>query len=220
MNFPYRIVACAFLVAVNAACGGPSTDAGRATALLPVISDHELTPRWLSEQELTDEGRRKFPEFELTDQAGRSLKRADLEGHVVVANFFFTGCSTLCPRLRGAMAKVRDAYAGADDVRLLSHSVTPELDSPRVLATYAKANAVDGEQWRLLTGQRETLDRLTHEGYLVPKSRPGEGSVLHTEWLILLDQQQRVRGIYNGTLPIEVGWLIRDVQLLREQTRS
>lgn len=197
----------------------PASEYPADTAALPVLSGSDLTPRWLTQAELAGVPG-NFPEFVLTDQSGRSLHRAELEGHIVVANFFFTSCATLCPRLRSAMAKVRDAYASDESVRLLSHSVTPEFDRPELLAAYAKSNGIDGKQWRLLTGERAMLERVTHEGYRVPRAQPSDGAVLHTEWIVLLDQQQRPRGVYNGTLPIEVSWLIRDIQLLREAAKS
>lgn len=209
-----RAAALVLLGASAVAAGSAGPVPGMAgTDRLPFIGA-DLTPHWLSLSELSA-APRHFPEFELLDQSGKVLQRADLEGQVVVANFFFTGCSTLCPRLRGAMARVHEAYAGAADVRLLSHSVTPELDAPRVLDAYARANGVDGQQWKLLTGERAMIERVAHEGYRVPRAAATDGAVLHTEWLVLLDAQQRVRGIYNGTLPIEVDWLIRDIQLLR-----
>lgn len=210
----FGLFTASLFLGLSAAATGSAKPVVVQTAALPVIAPGDLTPQWLSTQQLATV-HASFPDFELSDQSGRAVERDDLDGHIVVANFFFASCSTLCPRLRSAMGKVRDAYAGAQDVRLLSHSVTPELDSPRVLDAYARANAIDGEQWRLLTGERSVLERVAHEGYLVPKTRPRDGAILHTEWLVLLDQQQRVRGIYNGTLPIEIGWLIRDIQLLR-----
>ena len=193
-------------------------DAGSATrsanaAALPVFRSTELTPEWTTPSQLASE-RSAFPDFILIDQSGRAVTRSDLAGHVVVANFFFTSCSTLCPRLRSAMTKVRDEFRDDRDVLFLSHSVTPEIDTAPVLAAYARANHIDGEQWRLLTGPRETIFDLAYGGYFVPRPKAGEGNVLHTELFVLLDSKQRVRGIYNGTLPIEMGWLTRDIREL------
>jgi protein SCO1/2 len=183
-------------------------------AVLPVYETSDLTPLWLDARQLQGRDGR-FPGFELQDQAGRPLRRDDLEGRIVVANFFFVGCSTLCPRLRNAMARVRDAVRGDEQILLLSHSVTPEADSAPVLAAYARANGVDGEQWRLLTGSRESILRVAHEGYLVPRPEATRASVLHTELFVLLDQRQRVRGVYNGTLGTEIANLIEDIRVLQ-----
>lgn len=210
------VLAGILLLSAIASVVGAKTIAPEVAAL-PLLADADLTPQWLNAEQLAQVPG-TFPDFTLTDQSGQKLNRADLDGQIIVANFFFTSCATLCPRLRGAMAQVREAYAGEEDVQLLSHSVTPEFDRPELLAAYAKANGIDGEQWRLLTGERAMLERVTHEGYRVPRAKPADGAVLHTEWIVLLDRQQRIRGIYNGTLPIEVGWLIRDIQLLRHSS--
>lgn len=207
------VLAVAALAAVSFWVG--RSHAVAETAALPVFESSDLVPRWYPAEEL----RRKagsFPEFELRDQAGRRFEREDLAGRIVVANFFFTGCSSLCPRLRNGMAHVRDALTDEDALLLLSHSVTPEQDDTRVLAAYARANGIDGERWRLLTGPRGTITNLIHDAYLVPAPPSDEGGILHTELFVLLDQQQRVRGLYNGTLALDIDQLIRDIQLLRE----
>jgi protein SCO1/2 len=184
------------------------------TDQLPVFESADLVPAWRSAAELRKVPGR-FPEFALQDQAGAALTRADLDGRIVVANFFFASCGTLCPRLRSAMARVREAHAG-DDVLLLSHSVTPEADTVPMLAAYARANGIDGRQWRLVTGARETVRAVMHQGYLVPvpASAPVDG-IVHTELFVLLDGRQRVRGIYNGTLAIDIDHLIEDIRTLR-----
>jgi protein SCO1 len=207
----------AFALAAGATGIGSGTLARQAaaaeTAALPVFESADLTPVWRSPREL-ERAAREFPSFRFEDQSGRALTQGDLAGRIVVANFFFTGCSTLCPRLRSSMARVHREFAG-QGVLLLSHSVTPEADTAPMLAAYARANGIDGEQWRLLTGPREVLHRVMREGYLVPAQRGVATEVLHTELFVLLDGRQRVRGIYNGTLAVDIDHLVDDIRTLQ-----
>jgi protein SCO1 len=193
----------------------PRADSSTAadTSSLPVYESNDLTPQWRSAAELALPPR-PFVPFSLQDQSGRALTAADLRGRVVIANFFFTHCSSICPKLTSAMAQVRDAYRGQTRLLLLSHSVTPEVDTPPMLQAYARANQIDGRQWRLVTGTPEQISRVAHEGYLVPRTAVGAEGIIHTELFVLLDAQQRVRGVYNGTLRLDVQQLIGDVKTL------
>ncbi len=180
---------------------------------LPFFLSSDLTPTWPSPAELQQLSR-PFPEFDLLDQAGRRINKSSLAGKVVVANFFFTHCSSICPKLTSAMAQVRDAHRGQAGLLLLSHSVTPELDTPPLLLAYAQANRIDGQQWRLLTGSNQQIERVAHQGYFVPRTAVSTEGFIHTELFVLLDAQQRVRGVYNGTLRLEVNQLLADVAVL------
>ena len=184
----------------------------------PVYDTPDLTPRWASAAELASEPPRAFPEFALQDQAGHPFTRRDLEQHIVVASFFYSRCSELCPRLRSAMAQVRAAFPGDPRLLLVSHSVTPASDPVPALAAYAKENGIDANGWRLLTGPAETIQRLERQGYLVPRPRSDQGPALHSEMLVLLDRRQRVRGVYNGTLRTEIQFLERDIGLLEAES--
>lgn len=204
------------LAAAQNHCTAPRADAAlaRAASGLPVY-DADLTPHWPGGADWPV--RTQFPEFSLTDQAGANVTRADLDRHIVLASFFFTGCSDLCPRLRDSMMTVRRAFPGDTRLLLLSHSVTPQRDGAAMLAAYARSNGIDGRGWRLLTGPRGTIERLEYQGYFVPHPRAEAGPALHSELLVLLDGQQRVRGVYNGTLRTQIADLIRDVRALESE---
>jgi protein SCO1 len=181
---------------------------------LPFFESSDFTPVWRADATTISNTANQFPQFSLVDQAGKPFSRADLKGRVVVANFFFTQCSSICPSLTTAMATVRDAYRRNSKVMLLSHSVTPEYDSAPMLAAYAKKNHIDGTQWRLLTGTNEQMSKVAHEGYLVPRTSIDAKGFIHTELFVLLDGDQRVRGVYNGALRLDVEQLIIDVKAL------
>jgi protein SCO1 len=180
---------------------------------LPYFLSSDLTPAWPSAADLQAHPP-LFPDFNLLDQAGRRVNKSTLAGKVVVANFFFTQCSSICPKLTSAMAQVRDAQRGQTGLLLLSHSVTPEWDTPPVLMAYAQANHIDGQQWRLLTGSKEQINQVAHQGYFVPRTAVADDGFIHTELLVLLDTQQRIRGVYNGSQRGEINQLLADVALL------
>ncbi len=210
-----RELLVAFLAAIAAgACAKPAAHASAGAFELPVYRTADLTPRWPGiDLQLDDADNPDFPKFQLTDQSGRPFGNRDLSGHIVVASFFYSRCSDLCPRLRGSLSKVRAEFREDPRVLLVSHSITPNTDTPEILAAYAKANQIDGAGWRLLTGPATTIEKLEHEGYLIPRAR-ADRPAMHSEMLVLLDAHQRVRGVYNGTLATELGFLERDIRAL------
>jgi protein SCO1/2 len=190
-------------------------------APLPYYTDATLTPHWIVDPDSVAAVPR-VGDFRLVDQTGRSVTRSDIEGKVYVAAFFYTTCRNLCPTVKGQLARVRDAFAGDTSVRILSHSVTPEADGVAALAHYASLNGIDGKQWRLLTGSRPEVERLARERYFVELSDTTgntQGTLQHTETLVLVDRDGRIRGAYSGSVAFEVTQLIADVrQLLEERT--
>jgi protein SCO1 len=190
---------------------------GIANNQVPFYNSAELTPVWYDSHSNENPPSSQFPEFSLVDQSGIKISRSDLKEKLVVANFFFTYCTNICPTLTSSMSRVRDAFNGRNDVMFLSHSVTPEFDIVPMLHAYAIANKIDGKQWRLLTGTNSELSKVAHEGYFVPKTAVSKNGFIHTELFVLLDGKQRVRGVYNGTLQIEIDLLVSDIkQLLKE----
>ena len=161
-----------------------------------------------------------LPDFSLTDRSGRSVSRADLLGHVSVADFVFTSCSAQCPIVTAQMVKIQGyALARWPEVRLLSLTVDPERDTPEILAAYAKEYSADPDRWWFLTGTRETLDDLIRNGFKVAGASPipvdtSPDAVLHSVSLVLLDPQARVRGYYQATDPEEMAKLRGDLGAL------
>ena len=204
-------------VAILVALGLGTLTAQRSMAApvvtLPVYESNDLTPHWRTHAELLQAPSSAFPEFALHDQAGATFTRGTLSGHVVVANFMFTRCSQLCPLLRASMATVHAVLHDDPAVLLLSHSVTPGGDTRSELAAYAKKNRISGT-WHLLAGTADSLERVQFQGYLLPRPRTEDGPAIHSELFVLLDRHQRVRGVYNGTLRLEIEQLERDARAL------
>ena len=158
------------------------------------------------------------PEFSLIDQQGRPTSSADLAGKAVVANFVFTSCTDICPALSATMGRVRDGLEQArllDKALLLSFSVDPEHDTPRVLAEYAERFGADPATWRFLTGERSQIDALLLTGFKVGAPLPAAGrqEIIHTNRFVVIDPRGQIRWYPRGD-EVDVGQLIEEVRRL------
>ncbi|MFO0697311.1 MAG: SCO family protein [Polyangiales bacterium] len=161
------------------------------------------------------------PDFSLVDDRGRPFGGRDLEGHVVVADFIFTRCTTACPMLTAQMSNFRRRLGPrAERVRFVSFSVDPDYDTPEVLHRYAATHGASGE-WYFVTGDVATIRRTAIEGFKVgvgdPVQQPGGGlDILHAQHFVLLDRQRRIRGFYR-TDSESLGELERAIDALLEE---
>ena len=182
---------------------------------LPYFNSPEFTPRWMAAQDVPADFHH-VTEFSLQNQHGATINESVLDGRVTVVDFFFAACNGICPKLAESMSRV-DLQLDSPDVVLLSYSVTPETDTVPVLAEYADARGITSSRWHLLTGDRALIYHLGREVYYVEEDmgvEKGPDDFLHTENLVLIDQNRRIRGVYNGLNPGAVGQLIEDAQVL------
>ncbi len=187
---------------------------------LPYYSDATFTPQWIPVSKKALARVPRVGEFALTDQTGARITHANIAGRVAIVNFFYTRCGDICPITRDRLRSVASRYVNDDRVVLLSHTVTPGADSTGRLAEYAAEHKIDGHRWHLLTGPDTTLRRLSSDSYhLLPASAASWGvkTIEHTERVLLIDQQGRIRGVYNGTLALEMENLRSDLDLLLAQ---
>ncbi len=183
---------------------------------VPYYIDRDLTPVWLNEASAN--GVHRIPEFSLLNQAGERVTEKDFDDKVVIASFFFTNCAQVCPILKSRLSTLQDDYLDDDRVMLVSHSIIPEADSVSVLARYAERNGVARRTWQLLTGTHEELYGLARDGYFVNVDT-GAGDtqgtdLIHTETILLLDGERRIRGVYSGTIELEMVRIRQDIEEL------
>ena len=183
---------------------------------LPVFRDSTLTAEWTSDPT----GLHQVGAFTLTDQTGATVTQAALEGKVTVVTFFYATCTDLCPKLRSRLAAVRARFAREANVQVISITVTPEHDTAPLLAAYASANAIAAPGWRLLTGDRREVQRLANEGFFANTPLLRARNAPHGETMWLVDGDRRLRGVYNGTQPVDAANLVRDVSELVAATRG
>jgi protein SCO1 len=205
-----------------ASCGSSSdrTDSKPAgPRKLPHYNSPDFTPRW--GVALGDPTFHRIRPFTLVNQRGEEFTERDLHGKIVVADFFFTTCPAICPRMTESMHQLQTTFRDDDRVMLISHSVTPDSDTVEVLQEYAKAHHVDFKQWKLLTGPRDEIYDLGRKYYFVEEDlgqRKSPSDFLHTENFVLLDRHRHLRGIYNSLDPTSMQLLVEDIHVLeREQ---
>jgi protein SCO1/2 len=158
------------------------------------------------------------PEFSYTDQTGKTLTRADLRGHVWVADFIFTQCTAICPTMTAKMVLLQRQVADPN-VRFISFSVDPDHDTVEALAAYAKLWNADESRWHLLRTSDQAI-KATAEGLKVlvgPSGDPGN-PIMHSNYFFLVDAQGRVRGVYNSGDRETMDRLAQHAQLLAAET--
>ena len=157
-------------------------------------------------------------DFSFTNQNGKTITQKDYEGKIYVADFFFTTCQTICPIMTTNMTEVQKAFSKNPKVMILSHTVTPEIDSVPVLKKYALKQNVDDSKWNMVTGDKKDIYYIARKSYLAVKTgKPEEMyDMVHTENFVLVDTKRRVRGFYDGTKKEDVQRLIEDINWLLE----
>jgi len=164
----------------------------------------------------------KIAPFSLTNQNGLTITDKDYLNKIYVADFFFTTCPSICPKMTANMGLIQDAILKDKQVMLLSFSVTPEIDSVEKLKTYALEKGVIDSKWNLLTGNKKQIYELARKSYLAVKET-GNGDahdMIHTENFILVDPEKRIRGFYDGTDTAAMSELLSDITLLQQEYLS
>jgi protein SCO1/2 len=182
-----------------------------------------MTPEWLSDREANSRGTHRVAAFQLTDQFGATVSNRAFDGKVTIVGFFFTRCGDVCPTTTRNLARVLRDLPGANDLQILSHSVTPDRDSVAALRVFAASHGIDDSRWHLLTGSVAEITRLARDSYFVRlgnDSTYGVASIAHTESVLLVDGCGRLRGVYAGTLVLEIQRLQEDVRTLEHANCS
>jgi len=161
----------------------------------------------------------KIADFSLINQNGKTITQEDYKGKIYVADFFFTTCQTICPIMTDNMAVIQEELKNDPDIMLLSHSVTPDIDSVAQLKKYALEKGVDDTKWNLVTGDKKQIYQLARKSYLAVKTvgNGDEYDMIHTENFILVDTKKRIRGFYDGTKPEDIEQLLKDIEILKKE---
>ena len=161
----------------------------------------------------------KIPDFKFLNQDSLWVSQKDMAGKIYVADFFFTTCPTICPKMKTQLLRIYDKFAEDDRVRILSHTIDPEYDGVRVLKDYAKKLNITSPRWNLVTGKKSDIYRLGEKSYMVTAQEDAneEGGFVHSGAFILVDKNRHVRGIYDGTKEEDVNHLIEDMTLLLKE---
>jgi len=161
----------------------------------------------------------RIGDFHLINQQGDSIGSIDFEGKIYIADFFFTRCQTICPIMAINMAELQEFYKDDVEMKFLSHSVTPVIDSVPVLKDYAVKNgAIDGK-WEITTGDKKHIYELARKSYfaVLDEGDGGEQDFIHTEQFVLVDKKKQIRGFYDGTDANEIERIKKDVAILQSE---
>lgn len=162
-----------------------------------------------------------IPPFSFQNQEGRTVTDKDLQGKIYVANFFFATCPTICPKMNYNVKGVTDKYKADSLVKFLSFTVDPDKDSVQALAAYAKEQGADNNQWWFLTGDKESIYSIARDGYLVPAAGGKTAAdFFHSQDLILIDKEKRIRGIYDGLDEADVKKLLDEIDVLEQEYKE
>jgi len=159
----------------------------------------------------------KIADFSLINQNGVTITQETYKEKIYVADFFFTTCQTICPIMTKNMNEIQKQFITDDEVMILSHTVTPDIDTVAQLKRYAKEQNVNASKWNLVTGDKKEIYELARKSYLAVKD-DGDGGpfdMIHTENFVLIDKERQIRGFYDGTDIKEIERLIEDIKTLK-----
>ena len=184
---------------------------------LPYYNTPDFTPVW--KKGIATDTLHRIPAFSFTDQHRDTVNNQTFRDKICIANFFFTSCGSICPVMTKQLLKVQRAFAGDSNIAFLSHTVAPWIDSISRLQRYSLKYGMDN-RWHLLTGDKAAIYRLARQGYFAEED-PGfykdSTEFLHTEHVLLIDAAGHIRGVYNGTLELEIDRLITDIGFLKKE---
>lgn len=204
-----------YLLIALASCEEKATE-----ITMPFINKPDFTPEWINKNDSGYKTIHKISSFSFFNQNGETITEKTVENKIYVADFIFTKCAGICPKMTTNMGLLQDKFKNDDDILLLSHSVTPDMDSVPVLKKYAEAKGIISGKWHILTGKQADIYRLAKKEYYAGDTigyyQTGD-EFLHTENFILVDKKRRIRGVYNGTLLLEMERLIEDIGSLKKE---
>ena len=189
------------------------------TITLPILNPEDIDPNLIDTTLLFGNHDHRIPDFKFHDQEGRTITQDEFNNKIYVANFFFTTCPSICPTLMKHTKLIQDEFIDDDNILLISHTVYPEHDSVQVLNAFAELNGINSEKWHLVTGNKHDIYELSRKGYFAISYNPSRGkdAFIHTENVILIDKERKIRGIYTGTRLHEINRLIEDIYTLKKE---
>jgi len=182
---------------------------------LPYYDSADLTPQWDHHHS------HHIAPFNLVDQTGQAFGSDSLNGKIYIANFFFTTCLSICPKMTKCIKLLQDSIASMQNINIVSFTVMPWVDSVNRLKAYGAENNIHPTYWHLLTGPQSTIYGLGRASFFADNHASDDtSSFLHTDKMYLIDQQQQIRGVYNATNMNDVGRVLRDIRVLEAMLKN
>lgn len=198
-------------------CAGKKSEAIE----LPYYNEPDFTPVFIKEKsEAETKISHTIRNFSFLNQDSTVITQKAIEGKIHVADFIFTVCPSICPTMTKNMKIVSDSLQNDSTIVFLSYSVTPWIDKPSVLQRFKIKNGIQNPNWYFLTGSKSAIYELARQSYFAEEDigfSKDSSEFLHTEHFILVDKTKRIRGIYNGTLALEMQQLLTDIRTLENE---
>ncbi|SRR5258708_14456377 len=198
------------ITAILCSCGNPDSEK------LPILGIRKPFEKTVNGKTIVDTIYKTIPQFRFVNQDSSTVTNHDFDKKIYVADFFFTSCPDVCPVIQRNMLKVYKKYKNNQMVKLVSYTIDVKHDIPAKLKQYAKKLGVDDTQWEFLWGSKQSVYSLAKNDYMVSvdDDTKGPGGFAHEGFLVLVDEQKRMRGVYDGTNDREVDKLMKDMDIL------
>lgn len=183
---------------------------------LPILGNREAVTKTVNGKEVTDTLYHQIPDFEFINQDSVKVTQKDFEGKIYIADFFFTTCPTICPKMKTQMLRIYEKYKDNPKIGILSHSIDPRHDTPAVLREFMNNLGIKSKMWQMVTGDKAKIYEIGQKSYMVSATDdPTQpGGIVHSGAFILVDKNRHIRGIYDGTEPTKVDRLMIDMEIL------
>ena len=183
---------------------------------LPILGNKDAVVKTVDGKQITDTVYHQIPDFEFINQDSVKITQKDYEGKIYVADFFFTTCPTICPKMKTQMLRIYDKFKDNPKVGILSHTIDPRHDTPAVLREFMNNLGIKSKTWQMVTGNKEKIYEIGQKSYMVSATDdPTQpGGIVHSGAFILVDKNRHIRGIYDGTEPEKVDKLMADMEVL------
>lgn len=198
----------------------PKNETLKNKEVLPFYNTADFDAIWIDENDKNYKNIHTISDFSLLDQNGDTITKKSLDGHIYVVNFFFTSCPSICPQMTSNLKILQKEFSKNDQVKLVSFTVMPWVDSVKRLNQYAKVNNIESRKWYLLTGDKEQIYSLARNSYFAEKGlglQKTTDEFLHTETMLLIDKMGRIRGIYNATQKLDNERVAEDISVLLKE---
>ena len=186
---------------------------------LPVYNPADVNPILVDDAVRHISKDHRIANFSLLDQNGDTITQENFKDKIYVADFFFTRCQTICPVMTVNMGDLQEYFKNDEDIKFISHSVTPIIDSVSVLRAYADKKGINDKKWHITTGDKMHIYELARKSYfaVLDEGDGGEQDFIHTEQFILVDKNRQIRGFYDGTDKEEMQRIIKDIEILKKE---
>ena len=212
-------VTALFVALIVSSCNLINSNAAKEVELetLPFYNTADFDAEWIEKDNPGYADIHTVEDFSFVNQVGQVITNDSLKGSIYVANFFFTTCPNICPKMTNNLQALQKTFAQNNQIKLVSFSVMPWVDSVAKLNEYGKRKNINPTKWFLLTGDKEQIYRLGRKSFFAEKGlglQKDDTEFLHTESMLLVDRKGRIRGIYNATQLPDIDRVTEDIGIL------